>query len=199
MAHFPYQSQEEPLFVVHHIDLMVSMAGSGVLNNVREALFPELKAALEAVVAAQLEADAKNRAQMEMQLRAELQAQHAASTEALSRGDHATAGLFNDQIQHTIQRINSLNSSNPPVMGSSTSTTELSSNTLPGRESFSRVDLGPFEIEEEEDPVALFDRLSKSRQTSLPIMRDAIRTSRACVLLLTLKQFLKESYCITDG
>ncbi|CAH8872943.1 unnamed protein product [Trichobilharzia szidati] len=199
LAHFPYQSQEEPLFVVHHIDLMVSMAGSGVLNNVREALFPELKAALEAVVAAQLEADAKNRAQMEMQLRAELQAQHAASTEALSRGDHATAGLFNDQIQHTIQRINSLNSSNPAVIGSSSSTTELSSNTLSGRESFSRVDLGPFEIEEEEDPVALFDRLSKSRQTTLPIMRDAIRTSRACVLLLTLKQFLKESYCITDG
>ncbi|CAH8674533.1 unnamed protein product [Schistosoma rodhaini] len=199
LAHFPYQSQEEPLFVVHHIDLMVSMAGSGVLKNVREALFPELKAALEAVVAAQLETDAKNRAQMELQLSAELQAQQVASADAMSRGDHETAGLIADQIQHTIQRINSLNSSNPSIMSSNASLSEFPSGALIGTEGVSRVDLGPFEIEEEEDPIALFDRLSKTRQTSLAIVRDAMRTSRACVLLLTLKQFLKESYCITDG
>ncbi|XP_018654847.1 putative nipped-b-like protein (delangin) (scc2 homolog) [Schistosoma mansoni] len=199
LAHFPYQSQEEPLFVVHHIDLMVSMAGSGVLKNVREALFPELKAALEAVVAAQLETDAKNRAQMELQLSAELQAQQVASADAMSRGDHETAGLLADQIQHTIQRINSLNSSNPSIMSSNASLSEFPSGALIGTEGVSRVDLGPFEIEEEEDPIALFDRLSKTRQTSLAIVRDAMRTSRACVLLLTLKQFLKESYCITDG
>ncbi|CAH8627447.1 unnamed protein product [Schistosoma mattheei] len=199
LAHFPYQSQEEPLFVVHHIDLMVSMAGSGVLKNIREALFPELKAALEAVVAAQLETDAKNRAQMELQLSAELQAQQVASADAISRGDHETAGLIADQIQHTIQRINSLNSSDPSIMSSNASLSEFPSGAFIGIEGVSRVDLGPFEIEEEEDPIALFDRLSKTRQTSLPIVRDAIRTSRACVLLLTLKQFLKESYSITDG
>ncbi|CAH8644983.1 unnamed protein product [Schistosoma guineensis] len=199
LAHFPYQSQEEPLFVVHHIDLMVSMAGSGVLKNVREALFPELKAALEAVVAAQLETDAKNRAQMELQLSAELQAQQVASADAISRGDHETAGLIADQIQHTIQRINSLNSSDPSIMSSNASLSEFPSGALIRTEGVSRVDLGPCEIEEEEDPIALFDRLSKTRQTSLPIVRDAIRTSRACVLLLTLKQFLKVSYSITDG
>ncbi|KAK4474435.1 hypothetical protein MN116_001591 [Schistosoma mekongi] len=199
LAHFPYQSQEEPLFVIHHIDLMVSMAGSGVLNNVREALFPELKAALEAVVAAQLEADAKSRAQIELQLRTELQAQQVASVDATNRGDHETAGLFADQIQHTIQRINSLNSSNPPIIRSNSSISDFPAGAIPGIEGVSHVDLGPFEVEEEEDPIALLDRLSKSRQTSLPIVRDAIRTSRACVLLLTLKHFLKECYSITDG
>lgn len=136
---------------------------------------------------------------MELQLSAELQAQQVASADAMSRGDHETAGLLADQIQHTIQRINSLNSSNPSIMSSNASLSEFPSGALIGTEGVSRVDLGPFEIEEEEDPIALFDRLSKTRQTSLAIVRDAMRTSRACVLLLTLKQFLKESYCITDG
>lgn len=119
---------------MHHIDLMVSMAGSGVLKNVREALFPELKAALEAVVAAQLETDAKNRAQMELQLSAELQAQQVASADAISRGDHETAGLIADQIQHTIQRINSLNSSDPSIMSSNASLSEFPSGALIGTE-----------------------------------------------------------------
>lgn len=61
----------------------------------------------------------------------------------------------------------------------------------------SHMDLGPLE-EEEEDPNALYIRLFNSQKTTLPIVRDAIRTSRACVLLLTLKQFLKELYSITD-
>lgn len=59
------------------------------------------------------------------------------------------------------------------------------------------IDLGPLE-EEEEDAEAMLTRLTTARSTALPIVRDAIRASRACVLLLTLKQFLKEVYSITD-
>ncbi|TNN05143.1 Nipped-B-like protein [Schistosoma japonicum] len=59
-------TQEEPLFVVHHIDLMVSMA--------------ELKVALEVVIATQLEAEANISAQTKLQLCDELQAQQVAST-----------------------------------------------------------------------------------------------------------------------
>ncbi|KAK4467489.1 hypothetical protein MN116_008977 [Schistosoma mekongi] len=196
LAYFPYQSQEEPLFVVHHIDLMVSMTGSGVLNSVREALFPELKIALEAVVAAQLEADAKSRAQIKLQLRDELQTQKVASTDAVNSSDHETTGLSADQVQHTIKGINS--SPVPFLMDNNTSISDFSATAIPGIDGASRVDPGPFEVEEEEDPIALLDRLFKSRQTSLPVVRDAIRTSRACVLLLTLRHFLKESYSITD-
>lgn len=43
LAFFPYQCQAEPLFVIHHIDLLVSVNGSTRLQAVREALFPELK------------------------------------------------------------------------------------------------------------------------------------------------------------
>ncbi|TNN05142.1 Nipped-B protein [Schistosoma japonicum] len=83
-------------------------------------------------------------------------------------------------------------------MGNYTSISDFSATAIHEIDGVSHVDPGPFEVEQEEDPIALLDRLSKSRQTSLPIVRDAIRTSRACVLLLTLKHFLKESYSITD-
>ncbi|VDP88161.1 unnamed protein product [Echinostoma caproni] len=199
LAHFPYQCQEEPLFVVHHIDLMVSMSGSGVLQSVREALFPELKAALEEALAAQAEAEAKNRAQTEMQLRAELHMQQVASAEAIARGDHATAEHYAEQIQETLQKLNNLATLNPAAAtGITSSMNELRSAALVGRDSMPHVDLGPLE-EEEEDANAMLMRLADSRSTALPIVRDAIRASRACVLLLTLKQYLKEVYSITDS
>ncbi|VEL36610.1 unnamed protein product [Protopolystoma xenopodis] len=61
----------------------------------------------------------------------------------------------------------------------------------------SNVDLFP--LEEEEDEAALYSRLSAARATALPIVRDAIKASRACVLLLTVKQYLKDVYGITDA
>ncbi|KAG5443974.1 Nipped-B-like protein B [Clonorchis sinensis] len=198
LAHFSYQCQEEPLFVIHHIDLMVSMSGSGVLQSVRETLFPELKAALEAALAAQAEAEMRNRAQAELQLRTEIQALQAASAEALNRSDHLAAEQHAEQLQATINKLNSLIASNPPYYCGGSSMSELRSAALVGRESIPHMDLGPLE-EEEEDAQALLSRLESSRETALPIMRDAIRTSRACVLLLTLKQYLKEVYSITDA
>lgn len=133
LAHFPYQSQEEPLFVIHHIDLMVSMSGSGVLQSVREVLFPELKAAIEAALTAQAEIEANNRAQQEAQLRMELQFQQNASLEALNRGDHVTSEALANQIQLTCQKLNNLISTNP-MTGGGTGLNELRSVALVGRE-----------------------------------------------------------------
>ncbi|KAA3682054.1 cohesin loading factor subunit SCC2, partial [Paragonimus westermani] len=211
LAHFPYQCQEEPLFVIHHIDLMVSMSGSGVLQSVRETLFPELKVALEAALAAQAEIEMNNRTQFELQLRSELQALQVASAEATANSDHALAEQHADQIQVILQKLNLLVASNPPNLGGGSSMNELRSVALVGRDltfifkfrlsicsAVPHIDLGPLE-EEEEDSEALLKRLSSSRATALPIMRDAIRCSRACVLLLTLKQYLKEVYSITDA
>ncbi|THD18350.1 Cohesin loading factor subunit SCC2 [Fasciola hepatica] len=199
LAHFPYQCQEEPLFVIHHIDLMVSMSGSGVLQSVREALFPELKAALEEALAAQAEAEAKNRAQTEMQLRNELHTQQLASAEAVARSDHGAAEQLAEQIQDTLSKLNNLAMMNPTsAIGITSSMNELRSAALVGHDSIPHIDLGPLE-EEEEDADAMLARLTVARGTALPIVRDAIRASRACVLLLTLKQYLKEIYSITDS
>lgn len=36
LAYFPYNTQEEPLFVVHHIDMTISVTGSNLLQQFKE-------------------------------------------------------------------------------------------------------------------------------------------------------------------
>ncbi|XP_069819185.1 nipped-B-like protein isoform X3 [Dendropsophus ebraccatus] len=38
LACFPYQSQEEPLFIMHHIDITLSVSGSNLLQSFRESM-----------------------------------------------------------------------------------------------------------------------------------------------------------------
>ncbi|XP_013793614.1 nipped-B-like protein A [Limulus polyphemus] len=40
IVYFPYQTQDEPLFVIHHIDVMLSVSGSNLLQTFREHLLP---------------------------------------------------------------------------------------------------------------------------------------------------------------
>ncbi|XP_071519960.1 nipped-B-like protein [Panulirus ornatus] len=40
LAYFPYQVLDEPLFIIHHIDIMISVTGSNLLQSFREALLP---------------------------------------------------------------------------------------------------------------------------------------------------------------
>ncbi|KAM4616900.1 nipped-B-like protein A isoform 7-T7 [Polymixia lowei] len=41
LACFPYQSQEEPLFIMHHIDITLSVSGSNLLQTFKEFLLRE--------------------------------------------------------------------------------------------------------------------------------------------------------------
>lgn len=36
LAYFPYMVQDEPLFIVHHIDVMISVSGTNLLQSFRE-------------------------------------------------------------------------------------------------------------------------------------------------------------------
>ncbi|XP_044256313.1 nipped-B-like protein [Tribolium madens] len=38
LAYFPYMVQDEPLFIVHHIDIMISVSGTNLLQSFREGL-----------------------------------------------------------------------------------------------------------------------------------------------------------------
>lgn len=38
LAYFPYMVQDEPLFIVHHIDIMISVSGTSLLQSFREGL-----------------------------------------------------------------------------------------------------------------------------------------------------------------
>lgn len=39
LACFPYQTQEEPLFIMHHIDITLSVSGSNLLQSFKEVSF----------------------------------------------------------------------------------------------------------------------------------------------------------------
>ncbi|KAK0139474.1 Nipped-B-like protein [Merluccius polli] len=38
LAYFPYQTQEEPLFIMHHVDVTLSVSGSNLLQSFKESL-----------------------------------------------------------------------------------------------------------------------------------------------------------------
>ncbi|KAK9511584.1 hypothetical protein O3M35_000214 [Rhynocoris fuscipes] len=40
IAYFPYQIQDEPLFVIHHIDIILSFTGANLLQTFKDALTP---------------------------------------------------------------------------------------------------------------------------------------------------------------
>ncbi|XP_023223902.1 nipped-B-like protein [Centruroides sculpturatus] len=40
IVYFPFQVQDEPLFIIHQIDVMLSVSGSNLLQSFREALIP---------------------------------------------------------------------------------------------------------------------------------------------------------------
>ncbi|XP_039532073.1 nipped-B-like protein B isoform X2 [Pimephales promelas] len=41
LACFPYQTQEEPLFIMHHVDITLSVSGSNLLQSFKESLLKE--------------------------------------------------------------------------------------------------------------------------------------------------------------
>ncbi|CAG9783745.1 unnamed protein product [Diatraea saccharalis] len=41
LSYFPYQVQDEPLFIIHHIDIIISTSGSNLLQLFREGLIKE--------------------------------------------------------------------------------------------------------------------------------------------------------------
>lgn len=36
LGYFPFQVQDEPLFIIHHIDIIISTSGSNLLQHFRE-------------------------------------------------------------------------------------------------------------------------------------------------------------------
>ncbi|XP_017893232.1 nipped-B-like protein B [Ceratina calcarata] len=41
LAYFTYQVQDEPLFIIHHIDIIISVSGTHLLQSFKEALLPK--------------------------------------------------------------------------------------------------------------------------------------------------------------
>ncbi|VDK23311.1 unnamed protein product [Taenia asiatica] len=163
LAFFPYQCQAEPLFVIHHIDLLVSVNGSTRLQAVREALFPELKELLVSQTSVNNGLNSTN----------SWVVPGLESNRSPFSKDCAGSGPDEISGSQTVQQF---------VIDQGTSINA----TL--------MRLGA----EEENEDALVSRILSADSTRLASIRESIKASRACLLLLNLKQYLKEVYGITD-
>lgn len=153
LAFFPYQSQAEPLFVIHHIDLLISVNGSTRLQAVREAFFPELKELLA--------------------LQAALSNSNGESSTSATNNISSPGFAVCDIIEH-------------PDPHSNQQTAEV-------QEALTRL-----ELEEEKEDV-LIKRVMSASAEQISQIRESIRASRTCLVLLNLKQYLKDVYGMTDS
>lgn len=47
LACFPYQTQDEPLFIMHHVDITLSLSGSNLLQSFKEVRNNNIKIPVE--------------------------------------------------------------------------------------------------------------------------------------------------------
>ncbi|XP_034230674.1 nipped-B-like protein [Thrips palmi] len=114
LAYFPYQVQDEPLFIIHHVDIMISVAGTNLMQTFKEALIP---------------------------------------------------------LNNQVQRLN-LETGQPEL-----------------------VSLPEPDEDDEEDADALLARMPQDTS----VLQDVITAFQGCLLLLVLKQHLKDLYGFTDA
>ncbi len=170
LAFFPYQCQAEPLFLIHHIDLLVSMNGSTLLQGVREALFPELR---EILAQSSREQHSNSMAQLPSIAH---QQPYPAMTQTVMVGNDPLRLVFKSPSAGDVMDPHA---SMPIVQGPNPALARL-------------------EAEEESEEAMVSRVLAADRATGLATIQKTIRASRACLLLLNLKQYLKEVYGITD-
>lgn len=146
LAYFTYQVQDEPLFIIHHIDIIISMSGTNVLQSFKEALLPK---------------------------ESSVQSQCGQSELSLMSGQMMTTG----QAMPT-----------PSIQATATG---------PDNQPKSDQLLSALEDEEddEEDEEAILVRLPDNTT----LLREYITASQGFLLLLTLRQHLKDLYGFSDA
>ncbi|GFS10541.1 nipped-B-like protein [Elysia marginata] len=116
LAYFAYQTQDEPLFIIHQTDIIVSVTGSNLLQTFRENLSQQHKKSQE----------------------------NGTEGESLPNGDAKAEEIFE---------------------------------------------------EEDDNPESLLNKLPED----IKPLNDVMHLSQGCILLLVLKQHLKEMYGLTEG
>ncbi|XP_076382135.1 nipped-B cohesin loading factor isoform X1 [Megalopta genalis] len=143
LAYFTYQVQDEPLFIIHHIDIIISMSGTNLLQSFKEALLPK-------------EGSNQQQQQQLQQQQQQLQLQQ------------------QQQQQHTQYQ------------------TPLGPDGQPRPEQLFLV------LEDEEDDEEDEDVLLARLPNDTTVLREYITASQGFLLLLTLRQHLKDLYGFSD-
>uniref|UniRef100_A0AAY5EM34 Nipped-B protein n=1 Tax=Electrophorus electricus TaxID=8005 RepID=A0AAY5EM34_ELEEL len=155
LAYFPYQTQDEPLFIMHHIDITLSVSGSNLLQTFKESL---------------LKAPKHTRRKGHQRVRAE-------EEERGGTDEEQTVGEAAEQEEEDDVGVRKAKETEVYAV----------SGAGPGAESDSDSEL--------EDVDAVMERLPDD---STPLL-DFARASQGILLLLVLKQHLKNLYGFSDS
>ncbi|GAB6029016.1 hypothetical protein CHUAL_004804 [Chamberlinius hualienensis] len=181
LAYFPFQMQDEPLFLVHHIDVFISVTGSNLLQTFREMAslrMPPPTVCSEGQNSILSENSIINAQNVEMSMRSGLPFASAVTEADLMNND--MQGYYQSELTNS-QKFN-------PTQGllSSANPSEPKAAAKP-------------EIEDDDEDIEDVDYiLSRLPENVLPL-QDCMNASQGCLLLLLLKQHLKEMYGLTDG
>ncbi|KAG8240117.1 hypothetical protein J437_LFUL019739 [Ladona fulva] len=162
LAYFPFQVQDEPLFIIHHIDIMISVSGTNLLQAFREALLPTNKS---------------QEGQQGIPLSIPMEKPEAKGHPNLN----VPVGMFEPGTNSYANNVES--NANEAACNSSTTRTGNVAR--------------PYDEEEDEDED--LDVLLARLPGDCSVLQECITASQGCMLLLVLKQHLKDLYGITDA
>ncbi|XP_046405626.1 nipped-B-like protein isoform X2 [Ischnura elegans] len=165
MAYFPFQVQDEPLFIIHHIDIMISVSGTNLLQSFREALLPTNKSQEGQAAGAQLQAPVG-----------------------------ANAAPVQDPNSVHVPTDLSEPGTNSLVASQTDGSSGVVCNSGPNVANTNSLRYDE-EEDEDEDENVLIARLPEDTS----VLQECITASQGCMLLLVLKQHLKDLYGITDA
>lgn len=159
LACFPYQSQEEPLFIMHHIDITLSVSGSNLLQTFKELLLKEPRRKEKKVKVKEW----KNTSDGEDE------------EERMNCDSHSSGEEQNSENDDVVRRPKKVRK---PVAAAESSESES--------------DLDDLDLEDVEKVM----RLLPDNPTGLLDFANAVQ---GILLLLVLKQHLKNQYGFSDG
>ncbi|XP_064792980.1 nipped-B-like protein A [Oncorhynchus masou masou] len=162
LACFPYQSQEEPLFIMHHIDITLSVSGSNLLQTFKESLLKEPR-------------------RREPKVRKERQSKNGSGGEE-------------DEDKEICDSPRSDENSNPDDDDEVVRRPKKSKRPVAVEEPSSESDLDLEDLDVED-----VDRVMRRLPENATSLLDFANASQGILLLLVLKQHLKNLYSFSDS
>jgi len=187
LAYFPFVNQDEPLFLIHHIDVFISVTGSNLLQSFKEMTrSPRSDQSKDTPTETLSKVPQPTEQQEELTEPKQEQILDEAVCQVPVMFDAAAAGSSMPPAVPTLQLSGRL-----PVQPAAQLPVDAAAGEVKPAVKEEAVD---FEEDEDDDEESIYNRLPEDTT----VLQECINASQGCLLLLVLKQHLKEMYGLSD-
>lgn len=182
LAYFPYQLIDEPLYLIHQIDMIISITGVNILNIFKENLIKKKPkdGSGENGVQQEVKKISENDDEDTNKKCLDMDMSHICPDEELDDEEGE------DGIKNQKNNKNDLIDAYDNIDNDETQLNKIQNNSKK---------LNVYDDDEEET----IESIVKNLPVDLKLFKDCMLSAQGCCLLLILKQFLKEVYSITDA